>query len=287
MINKLAIIGTGLIGGSLARALKAQGAVAKVIGVGRNPQNLEKAMELGAIDAFTHDAGAAVVSADMVVLATPIGAMEDAFRQIAPALTPQAVVTDVGSVKAVVVAAARRHLGERLPRFVPGHPIAGTERSGVTASEKDLFQDRHVVLTPVAETEPQATALVRQMWEVTGSTVSEMTVAQHDHVLSATSHLPHVLAYTLVDHLAHREDSELLFRLAAGGFYDFTRIASSDPVMWRDICLGNREAITAAVRAYRDALDQMLDALDRGDGEQLSELFTHAKRARDRYIKQR
>lgn len=284
-INRLVIIGTGLIGGSLARALKAQNAVQEVIGVGRNIKNLQEAVNLDVIDRFALQPGEAVAGADVVVVATPVGAMEIVFEAIAHAVESTAVITDVGSVKAVVVAAARRHLGAHFSSFVPGHPIAGTEQSGVAASQVDLFEDRHVVLTPLTETNTDATTRVRRMWEVAGSKVIEMPTGQHDQVLGATSHLPHVLAYTLVDFLAGREDSELLFKLAAGGFYDFTRIASSDPVMWRDICVANREIIASTVRAYGDALEAVCKNLEQGDGQGLMDMFKKAKHARDLHLK--
>lgn len=285
IIERLVIIGMGLIGGSLARALRVGGAVGEIIGVGRNCDALAKAVDWGVIDSYCQDSERAVAGADLVVIATPVGTMEEIFQRISGALNPVTTITDVGSVKAAIVTAAQAALGPHFPRFVPGHPIAGTERSGVAASEPDLFRDRHVILTPVVETAVDAVALVREMWECSGARVTEMTATLHDRVLGATSHLPHILAYTLVDFLAGREDNELLFKFAAGGFYDFTRIASSDPTMWRDICVSNKAVIAAALSAYRDTLDRALDALQRGDGEQLEALFANAKAARDRHSK--
>ncbi len=281
MIGRLAVLGVGLIGGSLARALRAAGAVEEVVGYGRGQANLRKAMELGVIDRAECSAARAVSAADMIVLALPVGSMAATLSEIAPQIGAQTVVTDVGSVKGSVVSAARAALGEHFRRFVPGHPIAGTEQSGVAASFAELFRDRRVVLTPVAETDPDALERVRSMWQATGAQTVSMEVSHHDEILAATSHLPHLLAYCLVDTLARMDDSRVIFDFAAGGFRDFTRIAGSDPVMWRDICLANRAAILAALGQYRSDLDALMSAIGRDDGDWLLELFTRAKRERD------
>ncbi|MEJ2344416.1 MAG: prephenate dehydrogenase/arogenate dehydrogenase family protein [Gammaproteobacteria bacterium] len=283
MLRSLCIIGVGLIGGSLARAARGAGLCAEIVGSGRNAANLQRAVELGVIDRYHTDPAVAVRGADLVVAAVPLGAMETVLRQIAPALAEDAVVTDVGSAKASVVAAARAALGDHARYFVPGHPIAGTERSGVEASFADLYQGRKVILTPVAETDPAATAKVRAVWAAVGAEVMEMAVAHHDEVLAATSHLPHVLAYALVDTLSRMGESEEIFQYAAGGFRDFTRIASSDPVMWRDICLANRDALLGVIERYEADLRGLADAIRAGDGEQLLEVFARAKSARDRH----
>ncbi len=281
MIGRLAIVGVGLIGGSLARALRAAGAVDEVVGYGRGIANLQRAVDLGVIDRIESSAERAAAAADMVVLALPVGSMAVMMGQIAPQLGPQTVVTDVGSVKGSIVEAARLALGERFPRFVPGHPIAGNEKSGVEASFAGLFRDRRVVLTPVAQTDPDALERVSAMWQATGAQTVTMDVAHHDEILAATSHLPHLLAYCLVDTLAQMDGSGVIFDFAAGGFRDFTRIAASDPVMWRDICLGNRAAILSALEAYRRDLGALMAAIDREDGAWLQELFARAKRERD------
>jgi len=284
MINRLALIGVGLIGGSLARALRDAGHVREVIGYGRGLANLQRAVELGVADRIETSLSAAVRDADMVVLATPVGSMADILDAIAPYLAKDAVVTDVGSVKGTIATAARAALGEKLADFVPGHPIAGTERTGVEASFSSLFVGRRVVLTPLPETRAEAVARVRAMWQAAGAEVVSMSVEHHDAVLAATSHLPHLLAYTLVDMLARLDDSREIFAYAAGGFRDFTRIASSDPVMWRDISLANREAIVNMLKKYRAELDGLIEAVAAGDGAKLQTLFARAKAARDALV---
>ncbi len=282
MINKLGIIGVGLIGGSLARALKRAGAVREIVGHGRNLGQLERAVGLGVIDYVETSLARLAQEADVIVLAVPVGSMGGILEAIAPYLRDETIVTDVGSVKGSVVAAARAALGARMARFIPGHPIAGTERSGVESSFAELFDGRRVVLTPLPETDAAAFARVEDMWRAAGAEVSRMAVAQHDEVLAATSHLPHVLAYALVDLLARSDDGRELFDCTGGGFQDFTRIAASDPVMWRDICLANRDALVLVLTRYRDALGVLLKSIALGDGDRLLELFERAKDARDR-----
>jgi prephenate dehydrogenase len=273
-----------LIGGSLARALRAADAVGEVVGCGRSAANLKRAVELGVIDRYTHDPGEAVSSADMVFLAVPLGAMEGVFSAMRHHLDSDAVITDGGSVKGQVVAAARAAFGHVPPRLVPGHPIAGTEHSGVDASFAGLYRNRRVILTPLAETSADAVDKVRRMWEACGADVSCMAVAHHDEVLAATSHLPHMLAFGLVDALARMRENDEIFRYAAGGFRDFTRIASSNPVMWRDICIANREALGAMLADFSNEMADLADAIRRGDGDHLLEIFERAKDARDRYV---
>lgn len=283
LIERLAIIGVGLIGGSLARALRQAGACRTVVGYGRHASNLEKAVQLGVIDSFEGNVARAVADADVVVLATPLATLEELCKAMMPALKTTAVVTDVGSAKASVVTAARRTLGMHLPHFVPGHPIAGTEKTGVEASFAGLFQDHLVILTPLEETAPQATACVRAMWEATGAQVTTMAVAHHDQVLAATSHLPHMLAYALVDCLAQMQEREEIFEFAAGGFADFTRIASSDPEMWHDICFSNREDLLRALERFDRHLAGIRRAIASGDSHGLKETFARAKKARDEF----
>ena len=284
MINRLAIIGVGLIGGSLARALRDAGHVREIVGHGRGFANLQRAVDLGVIDRVETTLPAAVRAADMVVLATPVGGMKKILRAIAPYLAPDAVVTDVGSVKGVIVDAARKLLGKRFANFVPGHPIAGTERSGVEASFASLYVGRRVVLTPLPETRAEAVQRVRAMWQAAGAEVVTMTVEHHDTVLAATSHLPHLLAYTLVDMLARQGDAREIFSYVAGGFRDFTRIASSDPVMWRDISLANRDAIVSLLKQYRREVESLIKAVAAGDGEKLHTVFARAKAVRDALV---
>jgi prephenate dehydrogenase len=281
VIRRLCIIGVGLIGGSLARALRRRADCPEIVGASRNGAHLQKALELGVIDRFETDLGKAVAGADLVVVCVPLGAMEKVFAQIKDHLAPDTVLTDAGSAKACVVEAARRAFGAVPSCLVPGHPIAGTEQSGVEASFAELYDGRRVILTPTAQTDAAATARVREVWESAGATVSEMSVEHHDTVLAATSHLPHVLAFTLVDSLARLGDHDEIFAYAAGGFRDFTRIASSDPVMWRDICLANGEAIVAMLDRFGADLDKMKVAIRAGDGEALLARFQAAKQARD------
>jgi prephenate dehydrogenase len=284
MIRRLAVIGVGLIGGSLAQALRQAGAVTEVVGCGRGRPNLEKAVELGVIDRYTHDIAEAVQGADMIFLAVPLGAMEAAFRAMQGHLAPDAIITDGGSVKGSVVADAEKVFGSVPPNLVPGHPIAGTEHSGVEAAFATLYQNRRVILTPSPDTDPQALERVDAMWRLTGAEVTHMDVAHHDEVLAATSHLPHMLAFSLVDSLARMKENDEIFRYAAGGFRDFTRIASSNPVMWRDICLSNREALGLMLKRFADELTDLSQTLRDGDGEHLLEIFERAKAARDRYV---
>jgi prephenate dehydrogenase len=284
MIERLAVIGVGLIGGSLARALRGAGAVGEVIGCGRSAANLETASRLGVVDRFTHDPAEAVVGADMVFVAVPLGAMRDLFGAIKGGLREDAVVTDGGSVKGSVVVDAIAAFGAVPPRFVPGHPIAGTERSGVEASFADLYRNRRVILTPLPETDPNATERVTAMWRICGAQVTCMDVHHHDEVLAATSHLPHMLAFGLVDALARLRENDEIFRYAAGGFRDFTRIASSNAVMWRDICIANREALGAMLEGFSSEMADLAETIRRGDGDHLLEIFQRAKAARDRYI---
>lgn len=285
MIERLCIIGVGLIGGSLARALKAADYCGEIVGAGRNREHLETAVSLGVIDRFDMDPGNAVNGADMVVVAVPLGAIAGVFDAINGKLDEAAVLTDTGSAKGSVIEAAARVFGGCPANFVPGHPIAGTEKSGVGASFAELYKDRRVILTPLDSTDSNATATVRAMWEATGASVVEMDSVHHDAVLAATSHLPHMLAFTLVDSLARLSDSDEVFEFAAGGFRDFTRIASSDPVMWRDICLANGDAVKLLLDRYIGDLEKLGNAVADSDGEKLLAIFQSAKTARDRNIK--
>lgn len=281
LIQRLCIIGVGLIGGSLARALREVGEVGEVIGCGRGEENLRTAVRLGVIDHYQCDPAGAVTGADVVVVAVPLGNIESVLRSIVPHLAPAAIVTDVGSAKGSVVADVARIYGGVPPNFVPGHPIAGTENSGVEASFAALFQRRRVILTPLAETSATAHQLIKRMWELTGAEVVDMGVHHHDAVLAATSHLPHLLAYTLVDTLARLDDRAEIFRYAAGGFRDFSRIASSDPTMWRDICVANREQLLEMIALFNTDLAHLAEAIRCDDHAVILATFQRAKRARD------
>jgi len=283
-IERLAIIGVGLIGGSLARALRQANTVGEVVGSGRNAEHLQRAQTLGVIDRWDTDVAAAVAGADVVVLAAPVSAMEELFRAIGPALKTGVIVTDVGSTKRSVLEAARVAYGHIPGNFVAGHPIAGTERTGVDASFSQLFRQRRVILTPTAETLPAAIATVKALWQTAGAQVSEMDADRHDEILAATSHLPHVLAFALVDHLAALDDRHEIFAFAAGGFRDFTRIASSSPEMWCDIACANREALTTALDGYLQDLVLLRDAIANNDSAAILAVFRRAKQARDRLI---
>ncbi len=276
---KLAVIGVGLIGGSFALALKAARAVEHVVGVGRNSANLELARSRGIIDAVAADPASAARHADLVLVAAPVGQYARIFSAL---MGTNAVITDGGSTKRDVVAAARKALGANLARFVPGHPIAGAEKSGAAAADADLFRGRRVVLTPLKETSAEAANLVEAAWKQCGAKVSRMDPAEHDAVLATVSHLPHLLAFALVHEVARRANSAELFSFAAGGFRDFTRIASSHPEMWRDICVANRDRVLDEVRRFSAKLDQVKALLERP--AELEKLFAEAREARDKWI---
>jgi len=284
VIRRLAIIGVGLIGGSLARALRAAGQVEQIVGCGRGRENLELGVELGVIDTYTHEVSEAVAGADMVFVSVPLGAMRNVFEQMNGHLGREAVVTDGGSAKGSVINDFYAVCSEHTQQFVPGHPIAGTEHNGVEASFAELYQNRRVIITPTAASSADATRRVTEMWQACGAEVVEMAVDHHDRVLAATSHLPHMLAFGLVDALARMEEHEEIFRYAAGGFRDFTRIASSNPTMWRDICISNGTALSRMISSFADELHALADSVEKGDGERLLEIFQRAKDARDAYV---
>jgi len=283
-IARLAVVGVGLIGGSCALALRAAGVCTQVVGAGRNAENLRRARDLGILDEIAVSAAAAARDADVVLVAAPVAQYPALFAELAGALAPHAVLTDAGSTKRDVVAAARAALGAQFGRFVPGHPIAGAEASGAAAARADLFRARQVVLTPLAETAPDALERVRGLWTACGARVVTMDAAAHDAVFAAVSHLPHVLAYALVHDIAQRENAEELFGHAAGGFRDFTRIASSHPEMWRDIALANRDALLAEIDRYDTALAGVRALLEAGDGAGLERVFAAARAARDAWL---
>ncbi len=283
-MNKIVICGVGLIGGSFALALKAAGAVGEVVGLGRTREPLEEARRLGVIDRIAADWGGALAGADLVLLGMPVGQMAPVMAALVPHLGPDTLVTDGGSTKADVVAAARTAFGPRIGQFVPGHPIAGAEKSGVAAALAGLYEGKRVVLTPLPENAPESVARVRAAWEACGARVSELAPGEHDGVFAAVSHLPHLLAYALVHDLAGRTNSEQLFGFAAGGFRDFTRIASSHPEMWRDICLANRQALLKELDAYMAELLETRVLLASADGPGLEAMFATARARRDAWI---
>jgi len=284
-IGKLVVVGVGLIGGSFALSLKEAGAVGRAVGVGRGGRNIRRALDLKILDAAGAFDRATFADADLVLLAVPVGQMRPVMRAIAPLIGAKTVVTDAGSTKEDVVVLARRELKAALCRFVPGHPIAGTEKSGAEAAFAGLYRGRRVVLTPLKGTERGALALVRSAWERCGAGVSELEPREHDAVLAAVSHLPHVLAYALVDQVARAKNAKQLFSFAAGGFRDFTRIASSHPEMWRDICLANRKALLVELKRYGGELERVKKMLEHGDAKALEALFSGARGARERWLK--
>jgi prephenate dehydrogenase len=293
--NKLVIFGVGLIGGSLARALRERGDVAgarTVIGVGRSPASTARALELGVIDgtaALSDDAAlsAALAGADLVLLAAPVAQTQPLLERIAPFLDPDTIVTDAGSTKSDVVAAARAALGDRIRQFVPGHPIAGRESSGVDAALPDLYVSRNVVLCALPENRPDTVERVAAMWRATGAAVHAMTPAQHDRVFASVSHLPHLLSFALVEQILNSPDAALKFSFAAGGFRDFTRIAASSPEMWRDICVANRAALLDELDGYTAVLAQLRAAVEAADGAALEAVFARSREARTEWQEQR
>jgi prephenate dehydrogenase len=282
--ERVAVIGVGLIGGSFALALKAARACGQVIGVGRSRANLDAALALGAIDVAKSDAAQAARGADLVLVATPVAQFAGVFAALAPVLGPDALVIDAGSTKQDVIAAARACLGLRIAQFVPTHPIAGAEHSGAAAAKADLFRGRRVVLAPLPENTAESIERATAAWQVCGARVTRMAPDEHDAVFAAVSHLPHLLAFALVSEVAGRSNAGQLFGYAAGGFRDFTRIASSHPEMWRDICVANRVALLAELARYDAQLESIRVLLEAGDAAGLEQVFARARAARNRWL---
>lgn len=283
LYKTLAIFGVGLIGGSVSLALKAAGQSGTVLGVGRNQDALQEAVELGAIARAVTPQEAAR-EADVILLATPVGQFPEILQNIKPFLRPDVVITDAGSTKGDVAAVAREALGDMLPRFVPAHPIAGAEKSGVAAARAELFKGKNAVLTPLPETAPDALQKVEALWCACGANVASMSTETHDAIFAAVSHLPHLLAFALVAEIAGRANAEQLFGFCAGGFRDFTRIAGSSPEMWRDISLANRDALLAELTAYQAQLAGLVTLLKNNDAQGLEAVFARAKTARNRWL---
>jgi prephenate dehydrogenase len=283
-IGKLVVIGVGLIGGSFALALKRARVVQRVVGVGRTRANLAAALRLKVVDEISHDPGRAVRDADFVLLATPVGQMPAVMSSIAQHVPGHAVITDAGSTKRDVIACAQRFLGAHLARFVPAHPIAGTELSGAAAAFPDLFRGRNVILTTQAGTRAGAIALVRRAWEACGARIVRLDARAHDEILAAVSHLPHVIAFALVNMLAGQRNPAQLFGLSAGGLRDTVRIAGSSPEMWADICVANREALLSALEGYENELEETRAAIERADAQELRRLFSRARAAREKWL---
>ncbi|WP_017517971.1 bifunctional prephenate dehydrogenase/3-phosphoshikimate 1-carboxyvinyltransferase [Pseudomonas nitroreducens] len=284
-LRRLVVVGLGLIGGSFAKGVRQKGLFEEVVGVDRDPQTRRLAVELGVVDRCEESLAVGCRDADVIQLAVPILAMEKVLGELATFDIGNAILTDVGSAKGNVVRAAKAVFGGMPARFVPGHPIAGSEQSGVEAANAELFRRHKVILTPLDNADADAIQRVESLWRELGADVEQMAVEHHDEVLAATSHLPHLLAFTLVDSLAKRSENLEIFRYAAGGFRDFTRIAGSDPVMWHDIFLANREAVLRILDVFRDDLDDLREAVDKGDGQQLMGVFTRARVAREHFSK--
>ncbi|MCK5859720.1 MAG: prephenate dehydrogenase/arogenate dehydrogenase family protein [Abyssibacter sp.] len=282
--QRIAIYGVGLIGGSVALALRAAGYEGTILGFGRRESELTRAVALGVIDEFSTEADKIAANADLHLLCVPVLAMESVLAAIARVCRDDAVITDVGSTKQSVIAAARRAFGALPSGFVPAHPIAGTERTGVAAAFPELYRERLAILTPTEQSAESSVREVEQLWRACGARTIRMAADHHDDVLAATSHLPHMLAFALVEMLATRQDHDEIFMYAAGGFRDFTRIASSSPEMWRDIALANQQAVSDNLAALIDGLQTLKQAIDDGDASQIESRFRCAKRARDEYV---
>lgn len=284
VLNKVTIIGVGLIGGSFAKGIKQLGLAKEVHGFGHNQANLETAMELGVVDSFSTDIAMAMQDCDLVLLAVPLGAMQPVLESIKPFISERTIITDAGSAKQSVIDAVEQVFAELPVNFVPGHPIAGKEKSGVTAADAQLYVDHRVILTPTENSSASAIETVRSLWSALGANVEIMSAGFHDEVFAATSHLPHLLAFALVEMLHEHPELGNVFKYTAGGFRDFSRIASSDPTMWRDISVFNSAAISKWLIEYRDYLDEMIPLVANKDSDALYQLFATAKDARDEHI---
>lgn len=284
MFKKIAIFGVGLIGGSFALALKKAGAAEQVVGAGRQLATLQRARELGIIDAIAASAADAVAGADLVLIAAPVAQTGAILSSIEPHLQPGTVVTDAGSTKSDVVLAARAALGGKIAQFVPGHPIAGREQNGPEAALAELYAGKKVVLAPLPENAEQDVAKVAAAWQQCGALIHRLSPQQHDAIFAAVSHLPHMLAYALVDDIANKPHAASLFQYAASGFRDFTRIAGSSPEMWRDISLANQEALLGELDAYLLQLTRLRGLLAAGDGQALEAVYSNAQQARHNWI---
>lgn len=284
MFDKVVIVGVGLIGGSFALSLKAAGAAKHVVGMGRSAAVLARALELGIVDEVTTSAQDAMRGADLVLIAAPVAQTGRILQSLLPWLEPHTVLTDAGSTKSDVVAAAREVLGGRIGQFVPGHPIAGRESNGPDAAIPNLYRGKKTVITALPENPAALVERVESAWRLFGAIIHRLTPGEHDKVFAAVSHLPHLLAYALVDDIAAKPHADLLFQYAASGFRDFTRIAGSSPEMWRDISLANRDALRVELDAYLAQLTKLRSLLDAADGAGLEAVYANAQRARQAWI---
>ncbi len=284
MIDRLCIIGIGLIGGSVALAARTRSLCREIVAADQNKDALRRAQELGVIDRGTTEITMAAEGAEAVVIATPVGGLQTVLASLQPVWSKQTFYTDVGSTKGNVIKAAEAVFSRMPNNFVPAHPISGRELSGVNAAVADLFEGKRVILTPLASTDVRVLERVREFWQRLGAEVHDMSVAHHDHVLAATSHLPHIIAYALTHMLGRKDEKDEIFQYAAGGFKDFTRIASSDPVMWADICIANREEILGFLRQFETELQGFRQGLEQGERDKILEYFSEAKAARQRFL---
>ena len=282
MINKITVIGVGLIGGSLAKAIKKNNLSKIVFGFGRDSNRLEEAHKANIIDQFSTNLKEAVSDSDIVVIATPVGSFKEILSEIKPFLTDKILITDVGSTKTNIVSIVKQILGEYSNFFVPAHPIAGKEKSGFESSESSLFNNKKVIITPLETNRAESINLIQKMWEGTGADVDFMSPESHDELLGMTSHLPHMLAFSLVNYLISKNPSASIY--AAGGFKDFSRIASGDAVMWRDICIQNKNQIIDHIKGYQKTLNSLVDAIENENSDELDLLFTKAKKTRDSWV---
>lgn len=282
MINKITIIGVGLIGGSLAKAIKENNLAKVVFGYGRDLNRLEKAKKANVIDQFSTNLKDAINDSDIVIIATPVGSFKEILIEIKPFLTSKIVISDVGSTKTNIALIVSQTLGDYSNYFIPAHPIAGKEKSGFEASEANLFNNRKVIITPLETSSPDSINLIQKMWEGTGADVDFMSPESHDELLGMTSHLPHMLAFSLVNYLISKNPSASIY--AAGGFKDFSRIASGDAVMWRDICIQNKDQIISHIKGYQKTLNSLVDAIENENSDELDLLFTSAKKTRDSWV---
>ena len=282
MINKITIIGVGLIGGSLAKAIKENNLAKVVFGFGRDLNRLEAAQKANVIDQFSTNLKDAINDSDIVIIATPVGSFQEILSEIKPFLTSKIVISDVGSTKTNIASIVSQTLGDYSNYFIPAHPIAGKEKSGFEASEANLFNNRKVIITPLETSSPDSISLIQKMWEGTGADVDFMSPESHDELLGMTSHLPHMLAFSLVNYLISKNPSASIY--AAGGFKDFSRIASGDAVMWRDICIQNKDQIISHIKGYQKTLNSLVDAIENENSDELDLLFTSAKKTRDSWV---
>jgi prephenate dehydrogenase len=281
MFNKVYLVGVGLINASLAKDLKKKKLAKTIVGIGRSSQRLAAAQSLNIIDDYQLLENIDVSDADVIVVGVPVGKIKDTFAAIKPSFNSKTLLTDVGSSKSDVVQAALEVFGELPVNFVPSHPIAGSEKSGFEHSVEQLYKNRKVILTPTDKTSDSANEIIKKMWQSVGASVDLMSASKHDAILSATSHLPHMVAYNLVNYLGKRKDAESIFNYAAGGFYDFTRIASSDPTMWADICVANKEEIVNSLDGFINCLGELKKQIADEDKNAIHALFKQAKQLRD------